>query len=82
MKVIAKQQDSYLRAQFAYDVTQYQPEMLVFLDETGSDKRDSLRKYGYSLQGRPAKSKKTLNTWKASLQLLSCPPMDYLISSF
>ena len=34
--------------------------MLVFLDETGSDRQDSLRKYGYSLRGKPAVSQKLL----------------------
>jgi len=28
--------------------------MLVFIDETGTDTRDSLRKYEYSVRGRPA----------------------------
>ena len=28
--------------------------MLVFVDETGSDRRTALRKYGYSLKGKPA----------------------------
>ena len=27
--------------------------MFVFVDETGSDRRDCLRKYGYSLRGKP-----------------------------
>ena len=30
--------------------------MLVFVDESGSDNRDVLRKYGYSLRGQPAKA--------------------------
>ena len=34
--------------------------MLVFLDETGCDRKNSLRKYGYSLRGKPAVSKKLL----------------------
>ena len=60
LKVVAKKRDEDLRAQFACDVAMYKPEMLVFLDETGSDRRDSLRKYGYSLRGRPAVSQKLL----------------------
>ena len=32
--------------------------MLVFVDETGTDKRDSLRKYGYSVRGKPITSHK------------------------
>ena len=34
--------------------------MLVFVDETGSDCRDALRKYGYGLRGRPPVSCKLL----------------------
>ena len=30
--------------------------MLVFVDESGSDSRDALHKYGYSLRGQPAKA--------------------------
>ena len=42
LKLVAKQRDEDLRAQFACDVAMYEPEMLVFLDETGSDKRNCL----------------------------------------
>ena len=30
--------------------------MLVFVDKTGSDCLDAIRKYGYSLRGRPSRS--------------------------
>lgn len=30
--------------------------MCVFVDESGTDNRDTLRKYGYSLRGKPAKA--------------------------
>ena len=32
----------------------HSPNMLVFVDETGADKRNHFRKYGYSLRGKPA----------------------------
>ena len=32
--------------------------MLFFLDETGSDRRDAARKFGYGLRGKPIKSAK------------------------
>lgn len=32
----------------------------VFLDETGSDRRDSLRRYGYGLRGKPVNCQKLL----------------------
>ena len=34
--------------------------MLVFVDESGSDRRDTLRRYGYSIRGRPPRSLKLL----------------------
>lgn len=44
-----------LRFQFMFDMSIIPTEMLVFLDESGSDRRDALRRYGYSLRGIPAK---------------------------
>ena len=42
LKLVAKLRDDFLRAQFSYDVAMYKPEMLILLDETGSDKRNTL----------------------------------------
>ena len=42
MVLIAKQRDEYLQATFATDLSCYKPEMLVFLDETGADKRNTM----------------------------------------
>ena len=43
----------FLRQKFIVDMSVYEPEMLVFLDETGADRRNTLRKYGYSMRGKP-----------------------------
>ena len=61
MQIVAKQRDEDLRLQFATDVSLYSVEMLVFLDETGSDQRDALRRYGYSLRGKPPRSVRLLH---------------------
>ena len=37
LKMTAVQQDVFLRQQFVSEVTVYAPEMLVFIDETGTD---------------------------------------------
>ena len=42
--------------QFLSDISVYDPEMLLFIDETGSDRRNVMRKFGYSLIGKPAYS--------------------------
>ena len=34
-------------------IMEYKPEMLVFLDETGTDRRNAIRRYGYSMRGLP-----------------------------
>ena len=38
---------------FMPEILQYPPEWLVFLDETGSDRKDHIHKFGYSLIGEP-----------------------------
>ena len=60
LKQVALQQSEELRAKFRSDISVYPPEMLVFLDETGSDRRDAMRKFGYSLRGKPAKAHRLL----------------------
>lgn len=52
----ALQRDEFLRQQYISDVSVYSPEMLVFIDETGMDRRNGLRKYGYSLRGKPLRN--------------------------
>ena len=42
------------------DVSVFEPEMLIFVDETGSDKHAALCKYGYALRGRQAESERLL----------------------
>lgn len=56
----AQQRSGELRQKFMEEMTIYSPEMLVFVDETGTDKRSCLRKYGYAMKGRPAISEKLL----------------------
>ena len=60
LKLAALQREDFLRSQFASDISIYNPEMLIFLDETGSDQRATIRRYGYSLRGKPLVSEKLL----------------------
>ena len=53
MTQVALQRDDYFRLKYTMDVSIYQREMLVFLDETGADRRNHLRKYGYGVRGIP-----------------------------
>ena len=55
MTLIARQCDDFLRRQFITDVSVYKSKMIIFLDETGVDRRDTIRKHAYSIRGKPAK---------------------------
>lgn len=60
MQIVAKQRDEYERAMFATEMSVYDPDMLIFLDETGCDRRNVLRRRAYSFRGKPAVSHKLL----------------------
>lgn len=51
MRMIAIQQCEELRARYVTEISLYEPDMLVFLDETGSDRKTAMRKFDYSLRG-------------------------------
>ena len=48
---VALQRSDVLRAKFMAEVSVYDPNMLIWLDESGCDRRNSTRKYGYSIRG-------------------------------
>lgn len=56
----AQQRSDELRKQFQEQVSIYDPSMLVFVDECGSDKRSALRRYGYALRGKRTVTEKLL----------------------
>ena len=60
MQMIARQRDELERLRFVSELTVYNPEMFIFLDETGSDKRNAHRRYAYSWRGKPARIHKLL----------------------
>ncbi len=62
MIIAAKQRSDLLRAEYLLDVSIYKghPELFVFVDETGADRRDAMRKFAYSLRGKPATASKLM----------------------
>lgn len=56
----ALQRDDELREKFKSEMALYPVKSLVFVDETGTDRRDSIRKIGYSRRGHPARAQKLL----------------------
>jgi hypothetical protein len=60
MRLVAIQQSEELRARYLAEVVLYDPNLLVFVDETGSNRKDAMRKFGYSLRGQRCIAKKLL----------------------
>ena len=56
----ALQRSEELRSEYLSEMSLYEPQTLVFVDETGSDKRSALRRYGYALKGQRAVSERLL----------------------
>ena len=60
MRLVAIQQSEELRARYLAEVVLYDPSMLIFVDETGSNRKDAMRKFGYSLRGQRCIAKKLM----------------------
>lgn len=56
----AMQRNESLRQEFRNDVALYPTNALIFVDETGTDRTDAVRKIGYSFRGHPVKAQKLL----------------------
>jgi len=50
---IAIQRSDAMRAKFMSEISIYDPSMFVWIDESGCDRRNSTRKFGYSIRGIP-----------------------------
>ena len=59
MRLVAIQQSEELRARYLAEVALYDPNMLVFV-ETGSNRKDAMRRFDYSLRGERCFTKKLL----------------------
>ena len=51
IRSVAIQQSDAMRAKFMAEISVYDPSMFIWLDESGCDRRNTLRKYGYSIRG-------------------------------
>lgn len=57
---IALHRSDICRARFMSEIAIYDPAMFLWIDETGCDRRNSMRKYGYSLKGVPPRDHRLL----------------------
>jgi len=71
---IAKQRSAIHRGDYLAEISMYNTNMLVFADETGKDSRDSIRRYGYAVQGEVAQSAITMTrgTRISTIAAISC----------
>jgi len=67
--------------QFITDISVYDPNMLIFVDESGSDKRSAFWRYGYALNGKPAVADKLLIRGKRYLAI-SMMSVDGLLDAY
>ncbi len=54
--MITLQRSEELRIKFMAEISAFNPEMFIWIDETGTDRRNAIRSYGYSLCGLTPKS--------------------------
>ena len=64
VRQVASQQCCALRGAFLSQCYLLDPAMFVWVDESGTDCRDNIRKYGYSLQGMTPVSHRFLSRGK------------------
>lgn len=74
VQYVAKQRSIEYRAQFRAYAMLYRKEFFVWVDESGSDVRKSMRRFGYSFKGLPPVSKRFLVRGKriSALAAISC----------
>ena len=60
IQYVALQRSDVYRARYMAEIAMYDPAMLVFIDETGSDRRNGQRRRGYSVRGIPPRDHRLL----------------------
>ena len=72
MSNLARQRNEILRQTFKDQCEIYDAEMMVFVDETGCDRRSSMRKFGYVLEGQRARNVRVSAIAAVALDGLRC----------
>lgn len=75
---VAIQQSESMRAKFMAEVSIYDPAMLIWIDESGFDNRNCVRRFGYSLRGmRPVDHRLLVRGMRYSA-IPVCQPLVYM----
>jgi len=56
IKFSSPSQSDIVRAEFLAKISAYDPSFMLWVDESGFDNRNHLRKYGYGVRGQPPRS--------------------------
>lgn len=67
IQLVALQRSVEHRGRFFAEIQFYQVNQFVWLDETGSDRRDQMRKFGYSSKGRISSLPSITTSWEKNL---------------
>ena len=68
---VALERNALRQAEFSVHIGQYNPEQLVFCEESAIDCRTTYRSYGWSLMGQPATRHAFFLLWSKVVTLLS-----------
>ena len=60
IQYVALQRSEECRARYMAEISMYDPTMFVWIDETGCDRRNSQRRYGYGVRGMPPRDHRLL----------------------
>ena len=65
--------------EWPFQISMYDPDMLVWIDEMGSARRNSIRQYGYSLRGMPARVHQLTvgGRWLSAIPVLTTSGIEY-----
>ena len=58
LQYVALQCDDNLRGRFMAEISIFDPDMLVWVDESGFNRKNTIRAYGYGIRGLPAKDQR------------------------
>lgn len=81
MRLIAAQRNEPLRAAWMEALQQYRPDQLVYVDESGCDKRDGARRYGWAPLGSTLELRARLERGQR-YHLLPALTVDGLLDTF
>lgn len=77
IKHLPMQRSDEARVEFMAEICAYDPSMFVWLDETGCDKRNGVREYGYALRGMTPRDY-TFKSWGKRYNSIASMSVDGL----